>query len=358
MRKLFFAALVALATLTLRGQTHNGEEPTPSVTLTTEGLWNSTTGVANWVNLLNLDYEFGLWHKGSFTLEMLAVNNLRMEQGKSGVADNLHIFSAIEDVPSTLALMTFGVGQELSEGKVRLFAGIRNLGRDYFTTPWNSIFTSAANGLFPSISTTFAVADAPNAAMALHAEWHPTPRWSTKLSIYDGVASDRWNELFRVNIRRDGIFAIGEVGYTGSGRGYIGTYHLGATFGHAPTILQLLVGSREKKSRASMWFLAEQPIYRGEGHRELQMILHAAWAPQSDCDTYGSLAFVCRSLAFEGDYIGLLASRSLYYGGDETELEVTYSFPYKYGTLQPAIHRVYASKGNYTIAMLKLILEI
>lgn len=357
MKNHLFIFLMVLVALPMRAQ-ENNNDPIPTITLTTEGLWNATTGVANWVNLLNLDYEFGLWHNGSFTLEMLAVANLRMEQGKSGVADNLHIFSAIEDSPSTLALMTFGVGQRVADDKVLLFAGIRNLGRDYFTSPWNSIFTSAMNGLFPSISTTFAVADAPNAAMALHAEWHPTSRWSTKFSLYDGVASDRWGELFRVNLGRDGIFAIGEVGYTGHSEGYIGTYNIGATFGHAPTASEVQRGGEKKVSRASMWLLAEQPLYRWEGDRELQMIIHAAWAPKSDCDTYGSLAFVCRSLAIEGDYVGIMAARSLYQGGDETQLEVTYSYPYKYGSIQPAVHRVHSAHGNYNIAMLKLIFEI
>jgi hypothetical protein len=107
-----------------------------------------------------------------------------------------------------------------------------------------------------------------------------------------------------------------------------------------------------------MWFLAEQPIFRRSNGGELCVILHGAWAPQSDCDTYGSLAFVCSHLAFEGDYVGLLASRSLYRGGRETQVEVTYSYPYRYGTIQPAVHRVHSTLGNYTIAVVKLIVEI
>ncbi len=355
MKKTLFL-LIALCGTTLYTKS---QEPTPTVILTSEGLYNATTEVAGWVNLLNVDYRFDLWHEGFLELDLLAVSNLRMEQGKSGVAEGLHIFSAIEDSPSTLALMTFGVEQRVLGDKLHLFAGIRNLGKDYFTTPWNSIFTAAVNGLFPTIATNFSVADAPNAAMALHAEWHPTPRWSTKLSIYDGVASSRWDELFRVNLGRDGVFIIGEVAFKGEeNEGYLGTYNIGATYGYAPTLAGLERGHRKKVSRASMWFLAEQPLYRASGSRELYMILHGAWAPKSDCDTFGSLAFVYSHLAFEGDYIGLLASRSLYRGGYETQLEVTYSLPYRYATLQPALHRVHASHGKYTIAVLKLIVEL
>ncbi len=325
-----------------------------SVALTTEGLWNATTGIANWVTLLNVDYEFGLWREGSLCVDLLAVANLRQELGKSGVADNLHLFSAIEDSPSTLALMAFGLNQRLADGKVTLFAGIRNLGKDYFDTPWNSVFTSAMNGLFPSIATNFVVADAPKSAMALHAEWHPSRAWSLKLSLYDGVASERWSDLFRVNLGRDGVFMIGEVGYTGNNEDYLGTYTLGATFGHAPTAHTLAQGKRTKSSRASMWTLVEQPLGRWAGGQQLYMIFHGAWAPQSDCDLYGGGALVCSNLFRKEDYIGLMLARGLYRGGYETQLEVTYSFPWRGFNLQPALHRVFAAQSRQTIAMLKV----
>lgn len=345
---------VLLATTSLRAQ----ESATHSLSITTEGLWNTTTGIANWVNLLSSQSDFPLPLELSLNVELLAVNNMRMEQGKSGVADNLHLFSAIEDSPSTLALMTFGLSRTFAEGELLLFAGIRNLGCDYFTSPWNSVFTSAMNGLFPSISTNFAVADAPNAAMALHAEWHPTQRWSVKMSLYDGVASQLWNELFSVNLRRDGVFAIGEISYAGEDEELLGNYSLGATYGYAPTVATLSRGATSKSSRGSVWMLAEQPVARWASGREVCVMFHGGWAPQSDCDAYGALALLCRSLLREGDYIGLMASRGLYEGGHETQLEVTYSLPYKYGTLQPALHRVFAANGSYTIAMMKLIVEL
>lgn len=333
-------------------------QPSHSSIITTEGFMNTTTGVANWVNLLSFESEFPLLLEASLELELLAVNNLRMEQGKSGVADNLHLFSAIEDSPSTLALMTFGVGRSFWDERFSLFVGIRNLGRDYFTSPWNSSFTSAMNGLFPSIATNFAVADAPKAAMALHAEWHPSENWSAQLTIYDGVASELWNELFRLNLRRDGIFAISQVSYTGQRESWWGCYNVGFTYGYAPTASTLARGESNKSSRGSVWLLAEQPLYRFTSERELYVILHGAWAPKSDCDLYGGVALMCRGFMRNGDYIGLMGARGLYVGGHETLLEVTYSFPFAYGKIQPALHRVHAARGNYTIAMLKLVVEL
>lgn len=333
-------------------------DPVPAIAYTTEGLWNTTTGIANWVNILNVEYDFPLWRNGSFSLDLLAVNNLRHEQDKGGVADNLHLFSAIEDAPSTLALMAFGVGQRYFDNELLLYLGIRNLGKDYFTSPWNSIFTSAMNGLFPSIATNFVVPDAPLAAMSLHAEWHSSERWSAKLSLYDGMASDQWDELFRLNLGRDGIFTIGEVGYKGDSGSFVGTYHLGATFGYAPTATTLARGGSHKSRRASLWMLAEQPLYRNQQGRELCLIVHGAWAPQSDCDLYGAGGVVCRSLFTRGDYIGLLVNRGLYRGGYETQLEVTYSYQWRYLRLQPALHRIHATRHDYTVAMLKVVVEI
>ncbi len=358
MQHKLLASLLAIALCATPLLAQESQDPTLTIAYTTEGLWNTTTGIANWVNLLNVDYEFPLWRDGAFSLDLLSVNNLRHEQCKSGVADNLHLFSAIEDSPSTLALMAFGVGQHFSDERWLLYAGIRNLGKDYFTEPWNSVFTSAMNGLFPSISTNFAVADAPLAAMALHTEWHPSERWGVKLSLYDGVASQQWNELFRVNLRRDGVFAIGEVSYKGTAESYLGTYNIGATYGYAPTAQELERGGERKVSRASLWVLAEQPLYRNKQGRELYLIVHGAWAPQSDCDLYGAGALVCRSLFARGDYVGLLINRGLYRGGYETQLEVTYSYRWRYLRLQPALHRVHAARGDHTIAMMKVIVEI
>lgn len=356
---LLLTALAVLLALPISAQTDNQHNtPTASINYTTEGLWNTTTGIANWVNLLSVDYDFPLWQDGCFNLELLAINNLRQAQGKSGVADNLHLFSAIEDSPSTLALMTFGIGQRFADDNLLLFVGIRNLNKDYFTSPWNSVFTSAMSALFPTVATNFAVADPPLAAMSLHAEWRISNHWSAKLSIYDGVASELWSELFRLNIRRDGVFMIGDIGYSGDGDGYVGTYNLGASYGYAPSVAEMARAGREKSSRASMWILAEQPIYRWHNGRQLELIAHGAWAPQSDCDLYGAAALVCRSLFAKDDYLGFLVSRGLYTGGYETQMEVTYSYGWRFLKLQPALHRVFTSRRDYTVAMMKVVVEL
>lgn len=357
MKRLFILCLL-LGALTHPLHSQSTTDNTPAVVFTTEGLWNATSGVANWVNLLGVDYEFTLWRGATLSLDLLAVANLRAEQGKSGVADHLHIFSAIEDSPSTLALMAFGVGQELLDGRLMVWGGVRNLSKDYFTTPWNSIFTAGANGLFPTIANNFVVADPPAAALSLHTEWQPIRGLIIKASLYDGVASDKWNDIFRLNLRKDGLFTIGEVSYHGNDGSYVGNYHLGATFGFAPLASTLDEGSHHKSRRASMWALVEQPLYIWEGGSELELIAQGGWAPAGDCDLYGEVGVVCSSLFVVDDYIGCQMSRTLCAMGNETHIEFTYSLPWSLGTLQPALHRVWTSHNSTTLGVVKVIIEM
>lgn len=357
MKRLLLLSLL-LGALTHPLHSQSTTDNTPAVVFTTEGLWNTTSGVANWVNLLGVDYKFALWRGGHLSLDLLAIANLRAEQGKGGVADHLHIFSAIEDSPSTLALMALGVGQELLEGRLMVWGGVRNLSKDYFTTPWNSIFTSAMNGLFPTIANNFVVADPPAAALSLHTEWQPTKGLNIKASLYDGVASDKWGDIFCLNIKKDGLFAIGEVSYHGEEESYVGGYHIGGTFGFAPLASTLEEGSHHKSRRASMWALVEQPVYIWEGGSQLRLIALGGWAPASHCDLYGELGVVCSNLFVVDDYIGCQFSRTICAAGNETHLEFTYSLPWSLGTLQPALHRVWTSHSSTTLGVMKVIIEI
>lgn len=331
--------------------------PSPAITYTTEGLWNTTTGTANWINILNAAHSFDLWWGGSFNVDLLAVNNLRNSQGKAGVADDLHIFSAIEDESVALSLFEFGLTQDF--GMSNVFLGVRNVNKDYFTSPWNSIFTSSVGGLFPTLAANFPISDSPRSAMCLHSELYFTERLTLKSSLYNGVASDKWSEVFNIRPSRDGIIAINELSYVGDSGSYVGSYHLGYSYGHTP--LPEEQRSKEeplkKVSRSALWMLVEQPVYIAPSGSQLTVLLHGGWSPESDCDWYGAVGVLWRGLLGEGDYIGFLYDRSLYTAGYETELELTYSMPTRWGTIQPALHRVYTPSRAQTIAMTKIIFE-
>lgn len=329
----------------------------PSITYTTEFLWNMGDGYANWINILNAYHEIDLWSGGTLDIDLLAVNNLRNSQGKGGIAENLHIFSAIEDESCWLSLFELGVTQDF--GISKLFIGVRNINKDYFTSPWNSIFTSSVGGLYPSISDNFPISDSPLSAMCLHSEMRLFKGFIWRSSLYNGVASNRWDEVFRIRPNRDGLFTITEFSYSGREGSYVGNYHVGFAFGHTP--LPEEQRSQEephkKYNRESMWLLVEQPLYIAPTGKTLALLLHGGWAPKSACDLYGAMGFIWRGLLSSDDYVGLLYNRSLYATGYETALELTYSYPTDFGTIQPALHRVYTHSSSHTIAMGKIVFD-
>lgn len=351
-RFLLLALLVPTATLCL-ATTNNY----PSITYTTEALWNASNGKANWINILNAYHEIGLWEHGTLDIDLLAVNNLRNAKGKGGIADYLHIFSAIEDESVALSLFEFGITHHFPSSILSF--GVRNVNKDYFSSPWNSIFTSSVGGLFPSLSDNFPISDSPMSAMCLHSELTLFKGFVWKSSLYNGVASNRWDEVFNIRPNRDGIFSITEFTYTGTEGSHVGKYSFGAAFGDTPLpVEQRSSDNPEKKhKRESMWLLVEQPLYFSPVGSQLTLLLHGGWAPKSECELYGAVGLLWRGLLSDGDYIGLLYDRSLYRTGYETEIELTYSYPTSFGTIQPALHRVYTHTANHTIAMAKVIFD-
>ena len=357
MKKSLIALLLLLSGTTLFAQRNTQLDLDAEVTYTTSFLWNTTNGKANWINILNAYHSLDLWRGGSFGIDLLAANNLRNSQGKGGVADNLNIFSAIEDESVALSLFEFGLRQDF--GMSNVFLGVRNVNKDYFTSPWNSIFTSSVGGLFPTIAANFPISDSPRSAMCLHSELYFTKRLTLKSSLYNGVASEKWSEVFNIRPRRDGIIAINELSYVGDEGSYVGSYHLGYSYGHTPLPEEQRDAEEplKKVSRSALWVLVEQPLYLAPTGSQLTLLLHGGWSPESVCDWYGAVGVLWRGLVFEGDYIGLLYDRSLYTSGYETELELTYSYPAPFGIIQPALHRVYTPTDAHTIAMMKAIFE-
>lgn len=318
-----------------------------NVNFTTEGLYNTTTDKANWINLLNVQLDQRLWRNATLTVDLLSVYNLRDSKDMGGIADDLDIFSAIEDESIDLSLFMFGLTQRI--GPVTLFAGVRNVNNDYFTSPWNSVFTGSTNGLLPIISHDYPLSDSPLSALCFHVEWDIVKALKLKNSLYNGVAGRGWDERFRFRPGRDGILNITELSYTNEEQtGYAGNYHLGAVYGNVRE-----EESGVKQSSYSFWTLLEQPLYRGHSSRALELLLQGGYSPHCVCDRYAGAGLVWRSVFGKKDYAGALVNRTWHDAGNETALEFTYSFTLGSLTVQPAIHQIFAVR-NQTIAMLKL----
>lgn len=347
MRHIIFTSAALLFGIVAFGE---AKEPATQLNIefTTEGLYNATYNRGNWINILDVGIDQRLWRNATISLNLLSVNNLRNTHGLGGVADDLHIFSAIEDGDVDLSLFMFGLTQSI--GDVNLFLGVRNVNIDYFTSPWNSLFTASTNGLLPIISHNYPLSDSPLSALCLHIEWATRFGFTIKNSLYNGVAGDAWDTRFRFRPHRDGVMNITELSYAGDDDDYVGNYHAGMVYGNVR-----LEDSDSRRNRFSFWGLAEQPIYITPGGNRLELLLQGGYAPRGTCKFYAGAGLIWRGLSDKEDYVGVLVNRSLHDEGNETAMELTYSYTYKYLTIQPALHEVFTSHGAQSIAVLKLI---
>lgn len=105
---------------------------------TTEGLWNITDGKTGWCNLLEVSAETGLWKNAQLETAAISTYNLGIP-----VAGDLQAFSCIDAGPDkAFRLIEAGIRQNIGD-KGSVYAGLRNIDMDHFTTPFTALFTNA-----------------------------------------------------------------------------------------------------------------------------------------------------------------------------------------------------------------------
>ena len=120
---------------------------------TTEGLWNITDGKTGWCNLLEVSAETGLWKNAQLETAAISTYNLGIP-----VAGDLQAFSCIDAGPDkAFRLIEAGIRQNIGD-KGSVYAGLRNIDMDHFTTPFTALFTNASHGNFPILSANFPLA--------------------------------------------------------------------------------------------------------------------------------------------------------------------------------------------------------
>lgn len=317
---------------------------------TTEGLWNVTDGKTGWCNLLEISAETGLWKGARLETAAISTYNLGVP-----VAGDLQAFSCIDAGPDKVfRLIQAGIRQDFG-GKGSVYAGLRNIDTDHFTTPFTALFTNASHGNFPVLSANFPLATYPLAALCLHAEYSPLPGLAFRESLYDGVASDRIDRQFRFCPGGDGMFNIGSLSFHAGGEDHRhGYYAAGYALGTSPSGT-----SAGKTFDYALWTLIEQPLLHVGGSR-----LGAMWqggtspASRSACRHYWGAGLVWSDVPPRTARVGLVVNRALYADGRETDAELTGSFPVcGHLTLQPAVHCI-DTNGSFTAAaQLRAILE-
>lgn len=329
----------------------SGQRVEWSVAGTTEGLWNINGGKAGWCNLLEVSVNTGLWKGAALETGAISTYNMGIP-----VADDLQAFSCIDAGPDkAFRLIQAGIRQDFGS-HFMLYAGLRNIDVDHFTTPFTALFTNSSHGNFPILSANFPLATYPLAALCLHTEIRPLPGLILRESVYNGVADDRLDRQFRFCPGSDGVFNIGSIAYCiGEEEEHHGYYTLGYALGTSPSEDRPDV----KTYNYALWGLVEQPIvHLGESHLGAMLQGGTSPAQRSACRYYWGAGLILSHLPLEAAEIGIVINRALYADGRETDIELTGSVPVcPHLTLQPAVHCI-NTNGHYTAAaQLRAIVE-
>lgn len=323
-----------------------------SIAGTTEGLWNMSGGKIGWCNLLEASVSTRLWKGARLETGAISTYNLNLP-----VADDLQVFSSLDAGPDkAFRLIQAGISQEAGNW-LTVYAGLRNIDMDHFTTPFTGLFTNASHGNFPILSSNFPLATYPMAGLCLHLEFHPTERLTLRESVYNGVASDRLDRQFRFCPAGDGVFNIASLNYhLGPEEEHHGFYTLGYACGSSP----VEEGVRDKAFNYALWALVEQPfLHIGENH--LGALLQGGTSPasRSECRYYWGAGLILTCLEGKGIRTGIVVNRAVYASDRETDVELTGSFPVcSWLTLQPALHHIQTNGHGIMAAQLRAVVEI
>lgn len=319
-----------------------------SAALHTEGQWNMSGGATGWANLLEIGADMELWDDGG--LEVAAISSYC---AATPVADDVQGYSNLDaGEDKAFRLVKAGVGHTFDD-RLYLFAGLRSMDEDYFSTPVTSFFTGSSYGNFPVLSMEYSQPTFPMSALALHLEYSPDDKWKFKESLYNGIASDALGRQFRFCPASDGVLNIGSVSYLPDGGDEeASVYELG---------YMLDSGGDRAGVRSSYWANVEQ-LVATVGDMRLSVLAQGGWHPGGsvECRGYVAGAVLATGVSEMDLSMGLSANRVFCpLGDDETDVELSVICPvWKYLSLQPAIHCIVANGNCDVVGLLRVTFEI
>lgn len=308
-------------------------------------------GHTNMSSLLRIDFMQPLC-KG-VRLNMAVISIARTRDG--GIDCSRQGFSNIDEDNTTLAPAVAGL--TFTSGGSMLFAGIRNMNEDYFTSHFMSLFTNSSCGIFPTISANYRIANYPLASMGIHLE-RKIRELTVMASVYNGVGyksfSGRQN-VFRICPESDGLFSILSVNYQNNGS----TFNIGANLHYGNNVpYEELAGTataekaqktQKKTATGAVWGYAELMI----APRMCAIMQYSANPSKSViCRRYAGIGLVRTMRNAE---LGVFADRAVYKDETEWAAELTCRINcLGRGYLQPAIHLIKNSDGAYCAGLLRM----
>ena len=170
----------------------------------------------NLVNQLRLELSIPIGNgKDSFEAATLHV-----AKTNDGIIDDWQGFSNIDEDNHFALLAVLGYMHEWNSG--HLFAGVRNVNEDFFTSGITSLFLNSSEGIFPTIASSYPIANYPHSGLTLYFDV-TKGRWTFKNSLNNGAGYSGWkahDNPFLVRPKKDGIFNMLQLEYNYKGGKY------------------------------------------------------------------------------------------------------------------------------------------
>lgn len=312
----------------------------PELTYTTEMQTDFGRGV-NWVNLLRTEFTKSLTERLDLQLATITTAKTRKER----LANDLQTFSNIEENNLPLALAVMGLSYCL--GASSLFAGIRNLNEDYFTSPCTSLFTNSSCGIFPTISISLPIANYPLSSVGFDYKLQ-LERFDVEASLYNGTGYKRFggrNNMFRFCPASDGLFFISATDYHHDAN----LYHLGFAVHSGRVQTDASDGRFARATNVVTWAYAEQHLCA-----DLFLTAHASVKPTGTmgCRSYFGGGIIVHVGNTEG---GLFTDYADCYDNRECACELTWKIPLeKHFFFQPVLHFIKTNDDRKFLGVLRL----
>lgn len=309
---------------------------------TTEWQWNMKK-TTNWVNLLRLDLTLPLW-KGS-----LEAATIHVAKTNEYIIDDWQTFSNIEGENDFAAIAVLGYMHMWKH--VCLFAGIRNVNEDFFTSDITSLFTGSSCGIFPTISASYPIANYPLSGLTVYFDVS-FGGWTFRNSLYNGSGYNGWtrhDNPFLVRPQQDGVFDMAQLEYD-----YKSGYYFAGVAVHSrqcPVDEKGKMSSMEeslKKASCAWWVYGEQPVWIGDEKKVSLMVQYSEnTCRQNGCYRYGELGCVYSG---GSSWIGLSGQYAHFFQGIEHSVELTWNQALNESlSIQPTFQYIRNDNGSFTV---------
>ncbi len=315
--------------------------------------WGMNSKNTNFVNLLRFDFNWSPWKNGT-----IEAATLHIARTNDPVIDDLQLYSSVYEENNFAAIAV--LGYKHSWKNCNLFVGVRNSNEDFFTSDGTGLFTSASPGIFPTIGSSYPIANYP--VSSLNVTFDITfGNWTITEALYNGVGYNGWKKSdnpFLVRPKRDGVYDEIQAAYETDES----FYSVGAAM-HSKFFTYDEEGdfTTENKFNAALWAYGEQTVWSGADDQRLRVMaqVSANTMAKSACSTYAEVGCIYEykqhTVGISGQYGRFHeydAADDVYAPTDEYSVELTWQYEINdHIAVQPALHYIRTGKENNAVLL-------